>query len=288
MQFGELVKQRRKKLGLTQKQLAQRMGVSFQVVSKWEQSATLDNIQVSTLRKLSNALRLDIETFLYVETIVYIIMLALHYACYDNEINLLVFDFLKNDPIISQLSECERDLIQDEISYQNEKENFGTLLLLTYQNRDDEEKIFSDMLLRMFKNNKTILQSVCRKLQGYTLQHSIEQILINSDETARNEYLVEIIKNNCKPNTSSQGYTLPTNVIIEKFSDISMEFLTDTSNNKNDLSVFVSNPILKAASKLNKEGQEKALEQIELLAQIPKYQANNNKTDVSGSTDNNK
>jgi transcriptional regulator with XRE-family HTH domain len=275
MQFGELIKQRRKTLGLTQKQLAERMGVSFQVISKWEQSATLDNIQVSTLRKISNALRLDIEEFLYFETVVYIIMLALYYACNDIEINLLVRNFLNSDLTISQLSKDDCEYIQSEMQYTSS--NLGANLLALYKSIDYEEKIFNDMLLRMFEYNKTIQQAVCKQLQAYTLQHSIEQILINSDKTAQNEYLVKLIINNCKPNKSNQGYTMPINLVLDYTSADSMEFLTDTNNNINDSSKFVINSILHAVKNLNSLGQQKAIEQIELLAKIPEYQADKTK-----------
>jgi transcriptional regulator with XRE-family HTH domain len=54
MTTGELIKQARKEAGLTQKQLGERMGVSYQSVAQWEND--LRNPKQKTIRRIANAL----------------------------------------------------------------------------------------------------------------------------------------------------------------------------------------------------------------------------------------
>ena len=56
--IGLFIMNRRKELGLTQQQLADKLHISFQAVSKWEKGTTYPNIEI--LRDL--AIVLDVST----------------------------------------------------------------------------------------------------------------------------------------------------------------------------------------------------------------------------------
>ncbi len=57
--FGDFVKLRREELGLDQVDLARRLGVNQQTVSKWEQAKAVPRPQ--RIRKLAEALRVDVS-----------------------------------------------------------------------------------------------------------------------------------------------------------------------------------------------------------------------------------
>lgn len=57
MSVGQNIKKARKKAGMTQKELAQKLGLSFQSIAQWEND--LRNPKVETLRKIANALECD-------------------------------------------------------------------------------------------------------------------------------------------------------------------------------------------------------------------------------------
>lgn len=57
MTTGDLIKEARKKAGLTQKQLGERLGLSFQAVAQWENN--LRNPKQETINKIADALGID-------------------------------------------------------------------------------------------------------------------------------------------------------------------------------------------------------------------------------------
>ena len=59
MTIGERIKAARKKAGLTQKQLGEKMGISYQAVAQWEND--LRNPKIETLRAIPNALGVPVS-----------------------------------------------------------------------------------------------------------------------------------------------------------------------------------------------------------------------------------
>lgn len=62
IKVGSFIMERRKKLGMTQQQLADQLNISFQAVSKWETGTTYPNIEV--LYDLSIALGITVDEIL--------------------------------------------------------------------------------------------------------------------------------------------------------------------------------------------------------------------------------
>lgn len=62
LKTGEVISKRRKELGLTQNQLAQLLNISFQAVSKWENSTAYPDIEM--LPKLAAALHTTVDALL--------------------------------------------------------------------------------------------------------------------------------------------------------------------------------------------------------------------------------
>ena len=60
--IGSFIMEKRKALGMTQQQLADRLNVSFQAVSKWENGTTYPNIEI--LRDLAIVLEVSVDEIL--------------------------------------------------------------------------------------------------------------------------------------------------------------------------------------------------------------------------------
>ena len=59
---GNFIAQKRKAAGLTQKQLAEKLNISFQAISKWEKGMAMPGSDV--LIKLANELQVNVEDIL--------------------------------------------------------------------------------------------------------------------------------------------------------------------------------------------------------------------------------
>ncbi len=68
LKTGEVICKRRKELGLTQNQLAKSLNISFQAVSKWENSTAYPDIEI--LPKLAAALHTTVDALLGYESVV--------------------------------------------------------------------------------------------------------------------------------------------------------------------------------------------------------------------------
>ena len=62
MQMKDVIRRKRRECGLTQEQVAERLGVSTPAVNKWENGTTCPDI--SLLAPLARLLRTDINTLL--------------------------------------------------------------------------------------------------------------------------------------------------------------------------------------------------------------------------------
>lgn len=63
MTIGERIKEIRTEKGLTQKELSEKSGVSYQMIGQYEKSDS--NLQISTLLKIANALNVKITDIIY-------------------------------------------------------------------------------------------------------------------------------------------------------------------------------------------------------------------------------
>lgn len=62
MTVGQRIKEARKKAALTQKELAEKLGITYQTLAQWEND--LRNPKLETLQRISAALEIPISTFL--------------------------------------------------------------------------------------------------------------------------------------------------------------------------------------------------------------------------------
>lgn len=62
MTTGERIKQARKRAGLTQKQLGEKLGITFQSVAQWETGKRIPKVE--SLQKIADALNMDVYTLM--------------------------------------------------------------------------------------------------------------------------------------------------------------------------------------------------------------------------------
>ena len=78
---GQKIKEARKKAGLTQKELGQKLGLSFQAIAQWEND--LRNPKFETLKKIADALGVNIDSLLDESTLAQIEANVVHPSLVD-------------------------------------------------------------------------------------------------------------------------------------------------------------------------------------------------------------
>jgi transcriptional regulator with XRE-family HTH domain len=265
MAIGTNLKALLKSKNMTVKELSERSGVSVNTLYGIIQRDNL-TIKPEIDMKLSDTLGIPslVRTYSKHYSIVSIILDASHILLDDTSLYSSFEEAIINDckehsaVLYSEIQELKDDICIDK------------KLSIIYLCEPNYESMILEMLVRVFKQNPDIEQSVCKYgLSNYEVD--IERLLEESNDSSQNEYFLDLIVKNVR--TVKHPANEYTNTSIPPYTHASF-----TRHYK------LNNAILK----LNDKGIAKAIEQIELLAQIPKYQADNNKTDSSDSTDNNK
>jgi hypothetical protein len=227
-------------------------------------------MKLSTMTKIARALDFDIRDLIDINTIVSIYLNALSCICCDDHYNWILSNFLKNDEIITVPQIEDDDRLKEALTFDNSKinneydyawyiqdnlgdTNIASELDSVYEfSLDTSEILFHDMLLRLLKKHPEFEIEFAHefKANSYYSRINISQVLRNSDLQAQSPYLVNLFKSN-----------LPLNETTKK----NVEKILDS---------------------LNIEGQQKAIEFLELFAQIPKYQADNTRNTVNSAESN--
>ena len=147
MTTGQRIKDARKKAGMTQKELGEKLGVSFQTIAQWEND--LRNPKIETKQRIANALGITLETLTGTS------------IRYDNHGNITsvagYYDDLK--PVIESMrcEESEEDIMATMLEATKDADPRIYNLLLEYQNLSDEQKELVVATARQFnvaKNNR--------------------------------------------------------------------------------------------------------------------------------------
>lgn len=64
-EIGELIRKRRKELGLSQEQLSEKVGVSYQQIQRYENGGSMLNVE--NLQRIAKALAMPVASFFVVE-----------------------------------------------------------------------------------------------------------------------------------------------------------------------------------------------------------------------------
>ena len=158
--IGNLIKQIRKKNNLTQKQLADKYGVTYQAVSKWENGKNIPDI--SLIKQMSKEFNIDIEDILEgkvnkkknKKTILIIIIILLIIS-----IVILVVKRQENFSFSTLSSQCANYNITGSIAYNNTKSSIY-ISDINYCGKEDNKKYKKiECTLYEKDNNKEIVIS---------------------------------------------------------------------------------------------------------------------------------
>jgi transcriptional regulator with XRE-family HTH domain len=242
MTTGDVIKYRRNQLGLTQKELSKKIGVSFQMIAKWEKLKDIDTMQFSTIKKLATALEMDVSYLLYPETIIDIVLSALRDACIQDD----VFSASVDNAILVYIENNYDNYISNYISGFQFHENMYLHLnnLYTSSPFTSTEVEFINLFYWLFNSYYDIEERVC-----------------------------DIIRNDL--GNSSTNASNPTNAQNNQICDKQLNILHDIS-----FFSYTYGNIIKTFPTLNSLGIKKAAELLELVAKIPEYQEQNNKDEI--------
>lgn len=180
--LSNIIKEIRKKNNLTQKQLAEKLNVTYQAVSKWENGKNFPDIAI--LKKISEEFNIDISLLLdapnnkkklnkwFTIIIVVIIFLVI-----------FIIAFTKKDFSFKKItSSCETFNITGSIAFNKDKSSIY-ISNIDYCGEEDKN-IYSKITCSLYEkhNNEVVLISICDEKENITLDNYLENLSINVND----------------------------------------------------------------------------------------------------------
>lgn len=181
--IGNIIKDIRQKNNLTQKELADKLNVTYQAVSKWENGRNIPDIEI--LKEISLLFGIDISLLLDMEKhenkkltlfkkIMFVALIGL--------IFLVVFLIFKKDDFSFKKigSSCSSFDIVGSIAFNKDKSSIY-ISNIEYCGEDDNNKKYDFITCNLYEkfNNKNILISECDKKDNITLDEYLDNLNIN-------------------------------------------------------------------------------------------------------------
>lgn len=186
--IGKKIKEIRKKENLSQQKFAEKYGVTYQAVSKWENGKNIPDISI--LKEICNDYNLDLNNFLdtkidnkktnfLILIIIFIIIMLILISC-------IIF-FLKNDNSDFEFktlsSSCSNFTLSGSIAYNDSKSSIY-ISHITYCGGDDKRK-YKEIECTLYEtNNKTKTEISKLNYNGkkeITLEEYLNDIQFNID-----------------------------------------------------------------------------------------------------------
>lgn len=182
--ISNIIKKIRKENNLTQKDLADKLNVTYQAVSKWENGKNIPDISV--LKKLSEEFDIDISDILDIneknkymnsKNIILIIVLVL---CF---ILGILFIFKNSDFNFKKIStNCDSFKITGSIAYNKEKSSIYISNINYCGERDDT--VYKKIMCSLYEgHDKNIIKiSDCEEKSNVTINEYLKDVSINVDD----------------------------------------------------------------------------------------------------------
>lgn len=187
---GKFIKKLRKDNNLTQKDLADKYGVTYQAVSKWENGINLPD--VTLIREMSKDFNISVEDILdgeiksnikknnkfpFIAIIVGLILLIIIAVILINNNNTKSFDFKTFS------SSCSEFKVSGSIAYNKEKSSIY-INNINYCGGDDETE-YKEIQCNLYEsnNNSNIIISSCQSDKGnIKLEEYLSEVELNIDD----------------------------------------------------------------------------------------------------------
>lgn len=179
--ISKVIKDIRNKNNLTQNDLANELGVTFQAVSKWERGLNIPDISILTLicekyhydiNDLLNTNHVKKNKKIYV--VLFIIIVFLLLSC-------IVLLLKKDDFKLSSISSvCKSYIVSGSIAYNKDK----TMIIIqdiNYCDDDNKEYKSIECLLSKVEDNKTIVIDSFEKKENMTIKDYMKLVKFNVD-----------------------------------------------------------------------------------------------------------
>lgn len=220
--IGNLIKDIRKKNNLTQKEFADRYGVTYQAVSKWENGKNIPDIVL--LREICKDFGIDIESFLDGENVKIkkhnnrIMVIVLLIVCIIGGVILLIHN--KNDDFEFKTisANCNNFVITGSVAYNNSKSSIY-ISSINYCGGEDntEYDMIECVLYEETKKDKIEISSYSYdKDEKITLESFLKDVTFvidNYDKVCRdysNNTLILVIK--AKLDNKTVNYEIPLSI----------------------------------------------------------------------------
>lgn len=186
---GKFIKELRKNNNLTQKELADRYGVTYQAVSKWENGINLP--EISLLRKMSKDFNISISDILDGEVsnkkkknrIIIIILILLIIIAVGLFINKKRSDSFKFKTISTT---CEEFKVSGSLAYDKEKTSIY-ISNIDYCGGDDETN-YEEIECTLYEKDKDINKKIssCKTSKGnIKLEDYLKEVKLNIDNYSK-------------------------------------------------------------------------------------------------------
>ncbi len=178
--IGKLIKELRKNNNLTQKELADSLGVTYQAVSKWENGKNIPDIAI--LKELSSKYNIDINDFLEGNNKVQknnklAIYLALFIAIFMGIF--IIINTNNNFEFKTISSKCSDFKLSGSVAY---NKNHSSLYIsnIEFCGKEDDE-VYKKMECNLYENYKDteVKVSSCTKKDNITLKEYLKTTKIN-------------------------------------------------------------------------------------------------------------
>jgi len=219
--IGRFIKDIRKKNNLTQKDLADKYGVTYQAVSKWERGINIPDI--SLIREMSRDFNVNIEDILEGEykdkkkkiNYIYIIVLMLFIFIL---LIILILNRNNNIELKTLSSSCDSFDIVGSIAYNDSKSQIY-ISNINYCGEEDNT-LYSNLECTLYEvngDNEKKIGSYKYDEDNITLKEFLDKVVINTDNYTRtcknyNKNSLYILVSGIKDNGESYLHKIPLNL----------------------------------------------------------------------------
>ena len=184
--ISKTIKEIRKNNNLTQRDLAEKLGVTYQAVSKWENGYNIPDIEI--LKKICSEYNIDINDLLenkivkkknkIIPIIIAILVLI---------VGGLLFIFIRNDNSFQMLrikSNTEDFKITGSLAYDSKGKIYIYISDIDYSSNSDD-KVYKDIkatLYENYKNKNTKIKDCEHEEHDVTIKDHLEKVTFNVDD----------------------------------------------------------------------------------------------------------
>ncbi len=183
--IGQMIKDIRKKNNLTQAELAESLGVTFQAVSKWENGKNIPDIEI--IKQICQKYNIDINELLdnkvkpKKKIIIPIIVISLIVLGILGGLYLINRDSFQMRRIITNNSDFK---ISGSVAYDKQGKTYIYINKIEYNNEEDNEvyKNIKVSLYEFYKNKSTKIKDCECEEENVTIKEHLENVTFNVDD----------------------------------------------------------------------------------------------------------